>query len=582
MAFTRSPIICILGHVDHGKTTLLDSIRGTSVAKKEAGGITQMIGASYVTKSDIDALAKDLASKMKADLKIPGLLFIDTPGHEAFTNLRDRGGSLADLAILMVDIMQGFQPQTIESIKILKQYKTPFIIAANKIDSLDGWKTHKTNSFLASLAQQPDYIQQRLDEKMYDMMGKISEHGFDSERFDKVQDFSKTIAIVPISAKTKEGLSELLVLIGGLSQRFLGDRLEIDEKGRGKGSIIEVKEEKGLGTTLDIIVYDGVMRKNDEIAFMTSDGIKRTKVRGLLEPNLGGGKDKFTFIDSVVAAAGVKIYAPDLDGAIPGSPIEVIEDFERDSRGIEAQFKSVIFQKTDEAGAVLRADSLGSVEALLQLLKDAGIPVRDAAVGTITRKDVISASVVAQQEPQFAVVMGFNVKILDEAWEESKASNVPILYSDIIYRLVDDYNEWVKKEKEKMKLKALENFVWPGKIKVLDGFVFRVSKPAIFGVSVVGGKIKKGYRLMNESGEVVGEIREIQRDKEKVEEANPGDELAISCDNMIIGKNVNEGDTLYTYMTVDDMKAWEENIGILSDPEKELYGFIRSKLRKYF
>jgi translation initiation factor 5B len=582
MPFTRSPIICILGHVDHGKTTLLDSIRGTSVAKKEAGGITQMIGASYVTKSDIDALAKDLASKMKADLKIPGLLFIDTPGHEAFTNLRDRGGSLADLAILIVDIMQGFQPQTVESIKILKQYKTPFIIAANKIDSIDGWKSHNTNSFLQSLAKQPDYIRERLDQKMYDLMGKISEHGFDSERFDKVQDFSKTIAIVPVSAKTKEGLSELLVLIGGLSQKFLGDRLEIDEKGRGKGSIVEVKDEKGLGTTLDIIIYDGILRKNDEIAFMTSDGIKRTKVRGLLEPNLGSGKDKFTFIDSVVAAAGVKVYAPDLDGAIPGSPIEVIEDFEQDCKGIEAQFKSVIFQKKDEAGAVLRADSLGSVEALLQLLKDAEIPVRDASVGTITRKEVISASVVAQQEPYLGVVMGFNVKILDEAWEESKSTGVPIIYSDIIYRLVDDYNEWLKTEKEKMKRKALDNFVWPGKIKVLEGYVFRVSKPAIFGVDILGGKIKKGYRLMNEGGEVVGEIREIQREKEKVEEANPGEQLAISCDGINLGKNVNAGDVLYTYMTVDDMKAWEEHSSILTGPEKELYQLIRGKLRKYF
>jgi translation initiation factor 5B len=582
MAFTRSPIICILGHVDHGKTTLLDSIRGTSVAKKEAGGITQMIGASYVMKSDIDALAKDLASKMKADLKIPGLLFIDTPGHEAFTNLRDRGGSLADLAILIVDVMQGFQPQTIESIRILKQYKTPFIIAANKVDSLDGWKSHKTNSFLQSYAQQPEHVRTRLDEKMYDLMGKISEYGFDSERFDRIQDFSKSIAIVPISAKTKEGLSELLVLIGGLSQKFLGDRLDIDENGRGKGSIIEVKDEKGLGTTLDIIVYDGVMRKNDEIAYMTADGVRKTKVRGLLEPNLGGGKDRFTFVDSVVAAAGVKVYAPDLEDAIPGSPVEVVHDFEEESKGIEAQFKSVIFHKPDVAGIILKADSLGSVEALLNLLKDAEIPVNSASVGNITRKEVMSATAVAAQEPLYGAIMGFNVKILDEAWEESRSSGIPIIYSDIIYRLIDEYREWVKSEKEKMKRKAIEKFVWPGKIKVLEGFVFRASKPAIFGVDVLGGKIRKNYRLMNENGEVVGEVREIQREKEKVEEANPGEQLAISCDGINMGKNVNEGDTLFTYMTADEIKVWDEKSDLLTGPEKELYNIIRGKLRKYF
>jgi len=296
MEFIRSPIICLLAHVDHGKTTLLDSIRGTAVAKKEAGGITQMIGASYVSKKHIDSIAKDLAEKMKLKMTIPGLLFIDTPGHEAFTNLRDRGGGLADLVILLVDINRGFQPQTVESIQILKQHKTPFIIAANKIDAISGWKSHKTLSFMETFAQQPEHIRERLDEKVYKLMGQVSEHEFDSERFDRINDFATQIAIVPISARTGEGISELLVLIGGLSQKFLGDRLKIDEKGKGRGSIIEVKEEKGLGTALDVIIYDGIVSKNDEIAYMTPDGVKKARIRSLLEPNVGG-REKYTFLD---------------------------------------------------------------------------------------------------------------------------------------------------------------------------------------------------------------------------------------------------------------------------------------------
>ncbi len=581
MSFKRSPIICILGHVDHGKTTLLDSVRGTAVAKKEAGGITQMIGASYVAKKDIDAVAGSHAQKMKFSISIPGLLFIDTPGHEAFTNLRDRGGSLADLAILVVDINQGFQPQTIESVRILKQYKTPFVIAANKIDTIGGWKSHKTASFMESLAQQPEHIRERFDEKLYGLMGKISEHGFDSERFDRIQDFSRQIAIVPISAKTREGLSELLVLIGGLSQKFLGDRLEIDETGRGKGSIIEVNEERGLGTTIDVIIYDGVMRKNDEIAFMSSQGVRRTKIRSLLEPNLTG-KDRFTALDEIAAAAGVKINAPDLDGAIPGSPVEVVRDFEGEKSAIEAQFKSVIFQNNNEAGVVLRADSLGSVEALLSLLKDAEIPVKDAAVGNITRKDVLSASVGREQNPMLSAVLGFNVKVLDEAWEQGKDSGVPVLYSDVIYRLVEAYQQWVKEEKERQKRQALEKFIWPGKLKVLEGYVFRASKPAIFGVQVLGGRVKKEYRLMDRDGQIVGEIREIQKEKEKVDEAGEGDQLAISCDDIIIGKNVNEGDVLYTYMTGDDITRWDSQASMLSGSEKPVYEEIRKMLRKYF
>jgi translation initiation factor 5B len=581
MAYKRSPIICILGHVDHGKTTLLDSIRGTAVAKKEAGGITQMIGASYVSREDIDAISKDIAQRMKLNMTIPGLLFIDTPGHEAFTNLRDRGGSIADLAVLVVDVSTGFQPQTIESIRILKQYKTPFVIAANKIDTIAGWKSQKTSSFIDSLAQQPEHVRERLDEKIYIVMGKISEHGFDSERFDRIRDFSKQIAIVPISGKTKEGLSELLVLIGGLSQRFLGERLETDELGRGRGSIIEVKEEKGLGTTVDVIVYDGILRKNDEIAFMTANGIRRTKIRGLLEPNIGG-KEKFVFVDEVVAAAGVKVYAPDLEGAIPGSPIEAITDFESDKADIEAQFKSVIFQNSNEDGLVLRADSLGSVEALLRLLKDAGIPVKDAAVGSITKNDVVAAHVVAQTDRFLGVVLGFNVKVLDEAWEEGRNTGVPIIYSDIIYRLIEEYQSWTKEQKERMKKEALEKTVWPGKIKVLAGYVFRASRPAIFGVEVISGRVKKNYRLMNGSGEVVGEIREIQKEKEKVEEASAGDQLAISCDGIIIGKNADEGDVLYTYMTADEIVKWDGQLHMLDEGEKSAYEEIRKMLRKYF
>jgi len=577
MGHKRSPIICILGHVDHGKTTILDAIRGTTVAKKEAGGITQMIGASYVPRSGIDSLAKDLAQKMKLQITIPGLLFIDTPGHEAFTNLRDRGGSLADLAVLVVDINQGFQPQTVESVKILKQYKTPFVIAANKIDSISGWKSVKTTSFMESLNQQPPHVQERFEEKIYGLMGKTSEYGFDTDRFDRVRDFTKQVAIVPMSAKTKEGLSELLVLIGGLSQRFLGERLEIDENGRGRGTIIEVKEEKGLGTTLDVIVYDGVMRKNDEIAYMTANGVKSARIRGLLEPNLGG-KEKFTFLDEVAAAAGVKIYAPGLEDAIPGSPLEVVKDFESDSKDIEAQFKSVIFHRSGEDGVVLRADSLGSVEALLNLFKDADIPVKDAAVGNITRKDVMAASVGGEESRFLKVVLGFNVKILDEAWEESRGSNTHVIYSDIIYRLIDDYREWVKTEKDKMKKEAIENATWPGRIKVLDGYVFRVSKPAIFGVSVLAGRVRKGYRLMDKAGEVVGEIREIQREKEKVEEAGTGDQLAISCEGISIGKNVSEGDVLYTYMTLDEIRGWETRLAMLNEEEKALFEQIRRML----
>ncbi len=572
--YIRSPIVVTLGHVDHGKTSILDAVRGTAVATKEAGKITQMIGASYIRKGDIDRISGALKGRMKFELKIPGLLFIDTPGHEAFTNLRDRGGSIADIAVLVVDINQGFQPQTVESIKILKQYKTPFIIAANKIDVMNGWKTQPTTSFLDSYSKQPEFMKERFDAKIYEMMGRISEHGFDSERFDKVSDFSKQIAIVPVSAKTKEGLSELLMLIAGLSQKFLGKNLTIEENGRGRGSIMEVKEEKGMGVTVDVILYDGVLKKNDEVFFLTVNGVKRTKVRALLEPNVMGGKERYNNVEKVVAAAGVKISAPDLEGALPGSPLDVVTDFEKDKKEIEKTFKDIVFKK-EEVGVILRADSLGSVEALVRLLEESGVKVKEASAGKITKKDVVTAEAVAGENRYLGAILGFNVEITKDAGDAADNKGIPIIASDIIYKVLENYQDWVKDTKEKEKQEAAKKLAWPGKIKLLSGCCFRVSKPAIFGIEVLGGKIRKGCKLMNRNGEVIGEIREIQHEKEKLDEAVAGKQVAISCSGIYYGKDACEGDILYTYISKGDIEKFEGRPGVFTDDERPVFDEIK-------
>jgi len=570
----RSPIVVVLGHVDHGKTTLLDTIRGTAVAKKEAGRITQMIGASYIRKEDIERMAEPLKGRLSFELKIPGLLFIDTPGHEAFTNLRDRGGSIADIAILVVDITQGFQPQTLESIRILKHYKTPFIIAANKIDLINGWKDYPTASFLDSYSKQPEYVKERVDNAVYELMGKISEHGFDSERFDRVSNFGKQVAIVPVSAKTREGLGELLMLIAGLSQKFLGKELEVDERGRGRGSILEVKEERGLGTTIDVILYDGVLRKNDEIIFLTQDGVKKTKIRALLQSNISG-RERYSYVDEVVAAAGVKIVAPDLEGALPGSPLNCVVDFERDKAEIETQFKSIVFEKQDEIGVVLRADSLGSVEALVRLFEEGGIKIKSAGAGRITKKEILMAEAVRREDKYCGVVLGFNVGVTEDGRMEAESKKIPIILSDVVYRLLENYKEWMKEEKEREKAEATKRLTWPGKIKLLAGCCFRTSKPAIFGVEVLGGRIRNGWKLMNANGVVVGEIKEMQKEKEKVEEAEKGMQLAISCEGIYYGKDVCEGEILYTYISKGEISRFENQPGLLSEEEKIIFDEIK-------
>jgi translation initiation factor eaIF-5B len=257
----RQPIITVLGHVDHGKTTLLDKIRGTAVARKEPGEITQHIGASVVPASVLEKIAEPLRKYFpKLKIEIPGLLFIDTPGHELFASLRRRGGSVADMAILVVDVLEGIMPQTRESIMLLKERRVPFVVAANKIDKIEGWYPQQDTPFLESIRKQNPRALSKLEERIYALVAQLYEFGFESDRFDRVKDFRKTVAILPVSAKTGEGVPELLALIAGLAQQFMKKKLITSDESA-KGIVLEVKEEEGLGTTLDVIIYDGIIRK---------------------------------------------------------------------------------------------------------------------------------------------------------------------------------------------------------------------------------------------------------------------------------------------------------------------------------
>ena len=580
----RQPIVVVMGHVDHGKTSLLDAIRDTTVAKKEAGAITQHIGASEVSLDDILETCAELLAKSRMDFTIPGLLFIDTPGHESFTHLRERGGSIADIAVLVVDIAQGFQPQTVESIRILREFKTPFVVAANKVDLVTGWKSPPKGapamancSIIADIGSQKPEVQSRLDELLYGMVGKLYEQGIESERFDRVTDFTKQVAIIPVSAKTREGLPELLLSIAGLSQKFLEKSLTLESGGAGRGSILEVKEEKGLGTTIDVIIYEGALRKNDEIIFGTINGAARTRVRGLLKPKLQptGEGDRYDYVDEVHAASGVKVYAPGLEGALSGSPLLV-----DDGRQTEAELKeisdmigSIIFD-SEKTGVIVKADTLGSLEALRKLLSSQGVDIKRAGVGRVGKKDVSDASVVSGTEPLKGVVLSFNVEVADDATDEAARRGIRLFNSNVIYSLCDDYAAWVDEEKKKSSQSASERLPLPAKLLALPGCTFRASKPAIFGVEILGGRLRKGVRLMDRNGTIVGEVREIQKEGKGVPEAKRGEQLAISVGGAVCGKSFLEGDSLCTYITrkeADELAAscagelGEEGMGILQE-----------------
>jgi len=568
----RQPIIVVMGHVDHGKTSLLDKIRNTAIAAREAGGITQHIGASEVPITVVDKIAGSLLKKFNATITIPGLLFIDTPGHEAFTNLRKRGGSVADLAILVVDVTKNFEPQTYEAISILKEYKTPFIVAANKIDLITGWRVNKTSSFTESFEKQSPEVAADLDARIYSLVGKLSELGFESERFDRARNFQKEVVIIPVSAKTGEGIAELLVYATGLVQKFLESRLSIEVNGPGIGSIIEKKEEKGLGTTIDVILYNGTLSVNDRIAFATSTGVGEAKIKALLKPKplqeLRESSSKFYSVDSVSAAAGIKISGSGIEDALPGSLLvsTSVPDYKTE---IASEIQEVF--ATDKEGIILKTDTIGSMEALSRLLKSANVNISRKELGNVTKRNVLDAFSMRSSNPYDALIVAFNVGVDPDAEVESAAAGIKIIQSNIIYKIVEDYKEWVEEQKSKELSAAEKALTLPGMIKALPNMCFRVSHPAIFGVDVLSGRIKPSYLIMNGNGSIVGRIKEIQNEGVSLQEAKKGDSVAISVEDAVYGRQISAEDILYTYVSDSDESMLRNKFSaLLSDEEKDL------------
>ena len=556
----RQPIVCVLGHIDSGKTSLLDKIRKSSVGAREAGGITQHIGASYFPVATLKELTGPLLKQLKVRIRIPGLLVIDTPGHEAFANLRRRGGAVADIAILVVDILRGFETQTYECVDILKSRKTPFLVAANKTDRISGWVSKPDQPFLVSYQGQDTYVRQDMDEHLYTIMGAFSSKGFQANRFDKITAFTKTVAIVPTSAKTGEGIPELIAVLIGLTQQHLRNQLKVTT-GPARGTVIEVKEEPGLGITVNAIIYDGVLQKGDTIVLGGKDKPISTKIRAVLLPKpldeIRDPRDKFSSVNSVSAASGVKIAAPDLENAIAGAPLYVVPPEEDTDKYVELVSEEVgkLRVVTDVEGVILKTDALGSLEAIAEILKRENVPIRLADVGDISKRDVTEAAVVKEHEPLYGAILAFNVKVLQDAQEEARNRGVQIFQHNIIYHLIDNYTQWMRSEQEARLRKEFEKFTRPGIVRMLPGYVFRNAKPAIFGVEVVAGTIKPKYPLVNAEGQDLGEVMQIQEKGKAISEATSGMQVALSMEKPIVGRHINEGDVLYVKVPESHAKA---------------------------
>ncbi|MGA7005548.1 MAG: translation initiation factor IF-2 [Nitrososphaeraceae archaeon] len=583
----RQPIVVVLGHVDSGKTSLLDQMRGTAVQSREVGGITQHIGASFFPIEIVKDITGPLYAQLaKSDSPIPGLLVIDTPGHEVFANLRMRGGSAADIAIVVADVNKGFEVQTVESIEILEKRKVPFVIALNKIDQIPGWNNTKSIFISEQIKAQGSDMISTLDEKIYTVVGSLSKLGYNSEAFWRIKDFTKEVAIVPVSAAKNIGIPELMAVLVGLAQQYMTKKLERHES-ETKGIVLEVKDELGLGPSANIILIDGVLKQGDRVVVAKRDNAIVTKVKALLLPKpldeMRDPRDKFRPVDHVVAAAGLKITSPELDGVLAGSPLYVLKDGEDEGRLrslVESEIKAAII-RTDSNGIVLRCDTIGSLEATVDLLRKDKIPIQSADIGHITRRDVLAASAVKEKDRYIGVILGFNVRVLDEAEREASERGIKIFNEKIIYNLVRSYTDWVSYQKEHED-SILFNEISPVcKFQFLKGYVFRRNDPAVFGAEILIGRLRQKIPVINENGKKIGSIHQIQEGGKNLSEASIGTQVAISMKEPVIGRQISEGDIFYTDLTSKEAKLLLESFSHRLGPEEqEVFQHILSKKRE--
>ncbi|MEM0160116.1 MAG: translation initiation factor IF-2 [Thermoplasmata archaeon] len=562
----RQPIVSVLGHVDHGKTTLLDQIRGSSIAAREYGQITQHIGATEVSIDNIYSICADIIGQKK--FSVPGLLFIDTPGHQAFTTLRARGGALADLAILVIDIKEGIMPQTVESLKILKAYKTPFVVVANKIDLIYGWKTEYNKPFIVALKDQRGEVVEDLNQKIYQIAEQLYNNGFSAERYDRIDDFTKNVAIIPVSAKHKVGIADLLLVLVGLAQKFLeSDLRTLDEPGA--ATILEVKDEKGFGKTLDLILYQGVIKKGDIIVF---EGIYKpivSRVKALLRP-APDNSSKLNIVNCATAAAGIKILASDLDFVKAGGMLKVATPATLEKIVEEIKSEGNIKIELKDDGVVIKADAIGSLEAMAFELNILEIPIKKAELGEVSKRDVVDAQ--TSENELYKVILAYNVKYtLDQR-------DVPVISGNILYKIIDDYKAWRENRILELEAESRKAYIYPVKLLVLENNIFRVSKPAIVGVRVLGGELRAGVKILKPDGRVIGTLKSIREKEKTLDKAIMGSEIAISVDNAVVGRNLRENDILYADLREEDIRFLKTQI--LSYEEKEIIEEVLKIKRK--
>ncbi|XP_054829515.1 eukaryotic translation initiation factor 5B isoform X2 [Eublepharis macularius] len=568
----RAPVICVLGHVDTGKTKILDKLRHTHVQDGEAGGITQQIGATNVPLEAINEQAKMVKSFDRDSVKIPGMLIIDTPGHESFSNLRNRGSSLCDIAILVVDIMHGLEPQTIESINLLKSKKCPFVVALNKIDRLYDWKKSPDSDVAVTLKKQKKNTKDEFEERAKAIIVEFAQQGLNAALYHENKDPRTFVSLVPTSAHTGDGMGSLIALLVELTQTMLSKRLAHCEELRAQ--VMEVKALPGMGTTIDVILINGRLREGDSIIVPGVEGPIVTQIRGLLLPPPMKElrvKNQYEKHKEVVAAQGVKILGKDLEKTLAGLPLlvaykedeipvlkdELIHELKQTLNAI----------KLEEKGVYVQASTLGSLEALLEFLKTSEVPYAGINIGPVHKKDVMKASVMLEHDPQYAVILAFDVRIERDAQEMADSLGVRIFSAEIIYHLFDAFTKYRQDYKKQKQEEFKHIAVFPCKMKILPQFIFNSRDPIVMGVLVEAGQVKQGTPMCVPSKNFIdiGIVTSIEVNHKQVDVAKKGQEVCVKIEPIpgeapkMFGRHFEATDILVSKISrqsIDALKDW--------------------------
>jgi len=571
----RCPIVCVLGHVDTGKTLLLDKIRRTNVQRGEAGGITQQIGATYfpgeALQKNVDKLDDTFDVK---EVRIPGLLVIDTPGHESFTNLRSRGSNLCDLAVLVVDIMHGLEKQTLESIDLLRKRKTPFIVALNKCDVVHSWAKEEYRSSKIALENQDSTVIDEYEMRRNQAFLQFNENGLNIVEYWKNEDPKTFISAVPTSAMTGEGIPDILGMIVKFTQKLLKNKIT-ERNSEFLCTVLEVKKISGVGTTVDVVLVNGKLKVGDTIVLAGFNGPIVTKIRALLTPQPMKEirvKGEYIHHTELYGAMGIKISAPELDYALAGGELyKAKNDDEIDELCEEIKENMMNFAEKyvnpKEEGVCVQASTLGSLEALLEFLKTSKIPVCSINIGELFKKDVMKAlkNITGfNVKKEFATILAFDVKIDKDAREYAEENGIKIFEADIIYHLFDQFTEYCEQCSDDRKTAQGAKAVFPCVLEIIQGNIFHKSEPILLGCNVKAGILKIGTPLcvpdrgMIKIGKVVG-IQKGGKEVTKAREIDGGVSVSIHNEKHIMaGRNFDETNQLVSIISRDSIEALKE------------------------